>query len=99
MKIIKIPFKIIAAPFVVVLTLSVAIMKFLFCYAVAVMNIVSMLFVLMGVVTLFVDNKVNGCIILGLAFLVSPFGIPAIADWFIDMIDGINDSLRDFIMS
>jgi len=33
----------------------------------------------------------------GFAFLVSPFGIPAIADWFMDRLCSLKYSLQDFI--
>ena len=99
MTLIKLPLKIIAVPFVVVLTIGVAILQFLFCYAEALLNIVSGIFVLIGVVTLIMDSKFNGGMILFLAFLISPFGLPAVANWLIDVVDGINDSLRAFIMS
>lgn len=37
--------------------------------------------------------------VLDLSFLISPLGLPNIADWLIDKVDALNYSLRDFIMS
>ena len=91
--------KIIAAPFVAVLTIAVAVLWFLFCCAVGVMYVVSMILVLVGVVTLITHQTLNGCIILFIAFLASPFGLPAIAEWLIDRVNDLNYSLRDFITS
>jgi len=99
MSIIKLPFKIIAIPFVVVLTVAVAFLRFLFCYAEMLLNLVSFLLVIIGAVTLVLDNTFNGIVILVLAFIISPLGLPRIADWLIDMIDNINYSLKNFIMS
>lgn len=91
--------KIIAAPFVVILTPTVALLTFLFCYAAAVLNIISGIGALLGAVALFSHQTVNGCIILFLAFLLSPLGLPAIAEWLIDKLDDLNYSLKDFITS
>lgn len=33
----------------------------------------------------------------GLAFLVSPFGVPAIAEWLVDKLHSAKFTLRDFI--
>ena len=37
-----------------------------------------------------------GCIVL--AFLVSPFGVPAIAEWLVDKLHSAKFALRDFII-
>ena len=39
----------------------------------------------------------GGVVFLVLAFLVSPFGIPAIADWLMDRLYSLKYSLQDFI--
>jgi hypothetical protein len=41
----------------------------------------------------------GGVIFLALSFLISPLGIPAIAEWLIEKLYDINYSLRDFITS
>lgn len=91
--------KILAAPFVVVLTIMVAVLSFLFAYATLALKIVSVLFVVIGVTYLFTNTLANGCIMLFLAFLISPFGLPAIADWLLDKLDDLNYSLKCFITS
>lgn len=35
---------------------------------------------------------------MALSFLISPLGIPAIAEWLIDRLNGLNYLLRDYIM-
>ena len=74
--------KILAAPFVVALTLLVAIVSFLYCVASALCHIGCVVLTLLALV---------------LAFLVSPFGIPAIADWLMDRLYSLKYSLQDFI--
>ena len=95
----RIILKIIAAPFVIILTPTVALLTFLFCYAVAALNIISGIATLLGAVMLFAYSVTNGVIILVIAFLLSPLGIPAIAEWLIDKLDDVNYSLKNFIVS
>ena len=91
--------KIIAAPFVVILTPLVAILTFVFCYAAAALNIVSGIGVIIAVCIMFGYNFTHGCVVLFLAFLISPFGLPKIAEWLIDKLDDLNYSLKNFITS
>jgi len=95
----RIILKIIAAPFVVILTIAGAFLSFVFCYAAAALNIVSGIGALLGAVILFAYSVTNGIIILVLAFLISQLGLPAIAEWLLDKLDDLNYSLKDFITS
>ena len=72
--------KILAAPFVVALTLLVAIVL-----------------TLLALVLFIGGQTLGGVVFLVLAFLVSPFGIPAIADWLMDRLYSLKYSLQDFI--
>lgn len=99
MSIVKLPFKIIAAPLVVILTIAVAVFTFLFCWASTLLEIVSGIGVLLSIVLFFIGQILGGCVFLLLSLLISPLGLPAIADWLIDKVDALNYSLRDFIMS
>ena len=84
--------KILAAPFVVALTLLVAIVSFLYCVASALCHIGCVVLTLLALV-LFIGGQTLG----GVVFLVSPFGIPAIADWLMDRLYSLKYSLQDFI--
>ena len=47
---------------------------------------------------LFIGGQtVGGIVFLVLAFLVSPFGVPAIAEWLVDKLHSAKFTLRDFI--
>lgn len=97
MNIIKLPFKIIAIPLVVLLTIVTPFFTFVFCCAAALLEIVSVIGVLLSI-GLFIAGTTQGCIVfLILSFLISPFGIPSIAEWLIERINGLNCSLRYFI--
>ncbi len=89
--------KILAAPFVVVLTVLWAVMVFLFCWAETILHFASGIAGLLAVVLLFMGQTTGGIVFAVIAFLISPVGIPAIAKWLIDRLDDLNDSLKTFI--
>ena len=89
--------KILAAPFVVALTLIVAIISFLYCVASALCHIGYVVLTLLALVLFIGGQTLGGVVFLVLAFLVSPFGIPAIADWLMDRLYSLKYSLQDFI--
>ena len=50
-----------------------------------------------GLFNLFQGDAAQGVYWLAVAFLVSPFGLPAVAGWLIDRLDDLNYSLKTFI--
>lgn len=97
-KTMRIILKIIAAPFVLALTLIVGVLSFIFSLASWAFNILCLLCAVTALFAWFVGGDafwgVRGLII---AFCVSPFGLPAVAEWLICKLDGLNYSLRGFI--
>ena len=89
--------KILAAPFVVVLTILAAVVSFLFCVTGAVCVVGCVVLTLLAVVLFIGGQTLGGVVFLALAFLVSPYGIPAIADWLVERLYSLNYALRDFI--
>ena len=89
--------KILAAPFAVVLTILAAVVSFLFCVAGAVCVVGCVVLTLLAVVLFIGGQTVGGIVFLVLAFLVSPFGVPAIAEWLVDKLHSAKFALRDFI--
>ena len=91
-------FKILAAPFVLLLTVLVMVLSFLSSAAAAVLNIISVILVILSAYSVFIEKDTSSAII-GLvgAFLISPYGLPALADWLIGKLDGLNESLKGFI--
>ena len=91
--------KIIAAPFVLALMLIVAVLSFLACIAGACYGLACTVFVLLAACAFFAGLH-TGCIAaLVLAFLVSPFGLPAIGEWLLDRLYGVKYALQDFMTS
>ena len=95
----RIILKVLAAPCVAALTVTAPVLLFLFCYAVFALQIVSGLGVLIAIGLFILKNTFGGVLFLILSFLISPIGIPAIAEWLIEKLYYINYSLRDFITS
>jgi hypothetical protein len=93
----RIILKIIAAPFVVVLTISWAIMVFLFCWAEMILKFLSGITGLIAIVMLIAGQTQGGIVFGVIAFLASPIGIPAVAKWLIDKLGDWNDALKCFI--
>ena len=56
-----------------------------------------MVLTLLAVVLFIGGQTLGGVVFLVLAFLVSPYGIPAIADWLVERLYSLNYALRDFI--
>lgn len=99
MKVMKLLFKIIAAPLVVLLTIAIPVFEFLFSYAAAILKVISGIGVLISIVLLIIGETLGFGVFLFLSFLISPLGIPAIAEWLIDKLHRLNSSLRFFIAS
>jgi len=93
----RIILKILAAPFVVVLTVSWAVLFFVFCFAETILSWVSGLAGLLAIVFFIAGMTPNGIVFAVLAFLISPVGLPAVAKWLIDRLGGMNNRLKNFI--
>lgn len=93
----KLPFKILALPFALVFFLISLAMRFLAWVSGRVLALVSLLFAVGGAILLFQGEAYSGVGLLVMAFLVSPFGIPAFAEAVADFLHGLNSSLMGFI--
>ena len=87
--------KILAAPVMVALSLLAAMVTFLFCVAAAVCELGCIVLTLLSLILFIGGQTVGGFLVL--AFLVSPFGVPAIAEWLVDKLHSAKFALRDFI--
>ena len=91
--------KLIAAPFIVLLTVLVAVLLFLFSVSSFLLTAASVIMALLGVGLFFISYPVGGAIYLGIAFRPSPFGLQAVAGAVITGLNSLNLSLRQFITS
>ena len=94
----RIILKIIAAPAVLALTLIVAVLNFSVSLASWVLGILSLVLAVCGLFELFIQSNPQwGITGLVLAFLLSPFGLPAAAEWLVCRLDDLTYSLKNFI--
>ena len=89
--------KIIAAPFIALLTITWAVLIFIFCWLETILNYVSGLAGLVAIVLFFMGQTTGGIVFGVIAFLICPVGLPAIAKWLIDKLDDMNNALKSFI--
>ncbi len=94
----RIILKILAAPFVVALTILVAVLSFLLSLSGLVLTLAAVVLGLAGLVGLFLEKDVAAGIgILVMAFAISPYGLPALGEWIVGKLDDLNYALRGFI--
>jgi hypothetical protein len=93
----RILLKILAVPLWFLLVLVVALCSFALSFAGFILWILSVLAAIGGVVLLFTDQVAGGITFLVLAFLISPYGLPALMAWSIGRLDTLRCSLRAFI--
>ena len=95
----RLVFKIVALPFVLVTGILYLVCKFLVITSGAVLGILSGIVFLASLVLFFAAGLWVGLSWLVIAFLISPYGLPMAAAWLTGKIGGINYALRDFIFS
>ena len=71
------------------LSLLAAMVTFLFCVASAVCELGCIVLTLLSLILFVGGQTVGGIVFLVLAFLVSPFGVPAIAEWLVDKLHSV----------
>ena len=93
-------FKIFALPFLLVLSLLAAVLMFLYDVAGWFLSLASGILAVIAVGLFVLQHQpVGGVAFLVLAFLLSPYGLPAVAEFLIGLLDELNYSLRRFITS
>ena len=90
-------FKLLAFPFVLVTGLLYLVCKFLVIASGAVLGILSGIVFLASLVLFFTAGVWAGLPWLVIAFLISPYGLPMAAAWLVGMIGGANHALKDFV--
>ena len=90
----KLIFRILFAPVIAVLTLTVWISSLMLRMSAWVFGILGTVLGILGMAVLVLDSVCNGVIVLVIAFVVSPLGIPMIAAWMIGQVQ----KLRWFVI-
>lgn len=93
----KIILKILFAPIIVVLAVVTWFLTFLVQASGTILGIVSALLVVLGIAVMILDNTKNGIIVIVIAFLVSPYGIPLLAAKLVGQLHRLRLWLKDTI--
>ena len=96
-KILKLLLMIAVAPIVVALTLFVWICLGLVYVSGLVLGLISMILALLGVAVLITYSPQNGVILLVIAFLISPMGLPLAAIWLLGKVQNLKFAIQDWM--
>lgn len=93
----KLLLKIVMAPVILALTLFVWICAGLVYLSGMVLGLISTFCALWGVFQLIVGPRHNGVIVLILAFLISPYGLPMAAIWLLGKVQDLKFAIQDLV--
>ncbi|MBP3452912.1 MAG: hypothetical protein J6M20_04270 [Clostridia bacterium] len=89
MKLLKILFRMTFMPVVWTIRLMIAAIAFVLSISTSLLSIVASIFTLLAVVMFIIGSNGNAFTLLILAALISPMGLPAIADKLLDLMDSV----------
>lgn len=93
----KFVLKILFAPVIAALVVLVSVLALILNLSAWVFGIASTILGILGLAVLLLDNVVNGVIILVIAFLVSPIGLPMLAAWMLGQIQRFRYFIQDAV--
>ena len=95
----KLLIKIVAAPIMLLLVLVSAFCAFILAVTEILFWLLSVLVFIGTVVLFFSSQTAGGIAFLLIAFLISPYGFPALAAWLVSKLDSVKYFLQEFIAS
>ena len=95
MKILKCLLMIVTAPVILVLTLFVWLCMGLIYISGLVLGLLSTVIARLGVAVLITYSQQNGVILLVIAFLISPMGLPLAAIWLLGKVQDLKYAIQD----
>ena len=95
MKILKCLLMIVTAPVILVLTLFVWLCMGLIYISGLVLGLLSTVIALLGVAVIIIYSPQNGVILLVIAFLISPMGLPLAAIWLLGKVQDLKYAIQD----
>lgn len=93
----KFVLKILFAPVIAALVVLVSALALILNLSAWVFGIASTILGILGLAVLLLDNAANGGIILVIAFLVSPIGLPMLAAWMLGQIQRFRYFIQDAV--
>lgn len=95
--ILKLLLKILVAPVILLLTVAIWICVGIVYISGLVLGLISMVIALLGVAVLLTCSLQNGIILLVMAFLISPFGLPMAAIWLLGKVQDLKFAIQDLV--
>ena len=95
--ILKLLLKILVAPIILLLTVAIWICVGIVYISGLVLGLISMVVALLGVAVLITYSPQNGIILLVMAFLISPYGLPMAAIWLLVKVQDFRYFLQDTV--
>jgi hypothetical protein len=93
----KVILKILAAPFALICTLLAMMLAFVHSMSKIIFGIASGLVFICSVILLVTGETGGGLAFMAVAFLVSPYGLYALAGWLVDKLGDAGGALRGFM--
>ncbi len=88
-------FKIVLFPITLALSIAVGICRFVCDCSGAVLGVIATLLFALALLTLILLKEPGGALTTAvIAFLISPYGIPKLAEWCIDRLDDLNLAIK-----
>lgn len=94
---VKLLLKVLVAPVILALTLFVWICVGIVYISGLVLGLISMVIALLGMAVLLTCSLQNGIILLVMAFLISPYGLPMAAIWLLGKVQDLKFVIQDKI--
>ena len=92
-------FKILSLPFILITWVLYGMCRLIVLISGMIFGIMAGLALIAAIVLFVKVDVMTGAILLTVAFLISPYGIPKLAAWLTGKLGGLNYALRDFVMS
>ncbi len=89
--------KVLFAPVLFVLSVAVYVGSFALNASAYLFGLTSTLLGLFGLLVLVTYSTKNGLIVLAMAFVISPLGLPMLAAWLVGMLEGLRSTLKNVI--
>lgn len=93
----KLLLKILVAPVILLLTVAIWICVGIVYISSLVLGLISMVVALLGVAVLITYSPQNGIILLVMAFLISPYGLPMAAIWLLGKVQDLKFAIQDAV--
>ena len=88
-------FKVLLFPIIMVLTVFVAVCRFVCAFSTALLSIIAFVIFLVAIGTMILLGEfIESLKIVFLAWLISPYGIPLFASWLVEKVDDLNCRLK-----